>query len=125
MNHVTRQVLKEVEDYRWTFGDQLTRQVVQRFDNGNEDVFSRNGFAKCEAQAAGRGAEVGPEGLLVDIDPDAGNDTAINQVREDAGYFTVPNQDIIGPAKIALQIIRLLDTLGNGYRHQQAGYRQA
>ena len=79
-----------------------------------QNVLAREFAAGVLAEGDGQVAEVVREFGLVDVDADAGDGHAVDELHQDAGGLAVVEHEVVGPAQVALDAGGLGDGFDGG-----------
>src|SRR5260370_26476985 len=66
--------------------------------------------------------ERGREGGVIDIDADAGDSVAVDELDEDAGDLAIIEHEVVGPAQVALDAGGLSDGFDGGDAEREREY---
>ena len=89
-------------------------QGIDGGEEGEENVLAREFAAGMLAEGDGEVAEVFGEFGLVDVDADAGDGHAVDELYQDAGGLAVIEHQVVGPAQVALDAGGLGDGFDGG-----------
>ena len=101
---------EEAEDGLGVLGD----DGIDGGEEREENVFARELAAGVQAQGGGFAREIGGKVGVIDVDADAGDGLAVDELHQNAGDLAVVEHEVVGPAQVALDAGGLRDGLHGG-----------
>ncbi len=92
-------------------------------EESEQNVFARKFATGVLAQGDGLFGELGREVGVIDVDADAGDGVAVDQLHQDAGDLAVVEHEVVGPAQVALNAGGLRDGVDGGDAEREGEHR--